>query len=43
MRLNEPRTLHAMALFALPVVVAWLGWGAGAALLAQRVATTSPV
>jgi len=37
MRLNEPRTLHAIALYALPVVVAWLGWGAGAALLASLV------
>ena len=35
MRLNEPRTLHAIALYALPVVVAWFGWGAGAALLAS--------
>jgi glutathione S-transferase len=35
MRLNEPRTLHEIALYALPVVVAWLGWGAGAALLAS--------
>jgi hypothetical protein len=35
MRLNEPRTLHAIALHALPFVVAWLGWGAGAALLAS--------
>jgi len=37
MRLTEPRTLHAIALYALPVVVAWLGWGAGAALLASLV------
>jgi glutathione S-transferase len=35
MRLNEPRTLHEIVLYALPVVVAWLGWGAGAALLAS--------
>ncbi len=37
MRLDEPRTLHACALYALPVVVAWFGWGAGAALLASLV------
>lgn len=37
MRLHEPRALHTLALYALPVVVGWLGWGAGAALLASVV------
>jgi len=38
MRLKDPRTLHTLALYALPVLVAWAGWGPapalGAALLA---------
>ena len=33
MRLLDPRTAYTLALYALPVVVAGLGWGAGAALL----------
>jgi glutathione S-transferase len=32
MRLKDPRTLHTLALYALPVLVAWAGWGPGAAL-----------
>jgi len=35
MRLGDPRTLHLLALYALPVAVAGLGWGPGAALLAS--------
>jgi glutathione S-transferase len=34
MRLRDPRTLHLLALYALPVVVAGLGWGPGGAALA---------
>lgn len=34
MRLRDPRTLHALLLYALPVGVAGLGWGIGAAALA---------
>ena len=34
MRLRDPRSLHVLALYALPVLVAGLGWGATAALLA---------
>lgn len=34
MRLRERRTLHTLALYTLPVVVAGLGWGTGAALAA---------
>jgi glutathione S-transferase len=34
MRLSDPRTLHALVLYLLPVLVAWAGWGAGAALVA---------
>jgi glutathione S-transferase len=33
MRLRDPRTTHTLALYALPVLVAGLGWGALAALL----------
>lgn len=31
MRLDDPRTLHTLVLYLLPVVVAWAGWGVGAA------------
>lgn len=34
MRLSDPRTLHAILLYLLPVLVAWAGWGVGAAGLA---------
>jgi glutathione S-transferase len=34
MRLSDPRTLHALLLYVLPVLVAWAGWGVGAALAA---------
>ena len=34
MRLSDPRTLHALVLYLLPVLVAWAGWGVGAALVA---------
>ena len=34
MRLSDPRTLHGLVLYLLPVLVAWAGWGAGAALVA---------
>jgi glutathione S-transferase len=34
MRLSDPRKLHLLALYALPVLVAWAGWGAPAAALA---------
>lgn len=34
MRLRDPRTSHLLALYALPVLIAGLGWGWGAALLA---------
>lgn len=37
MRLREPGTLNTLALYALPVVVGWLGWGAGTALIASIV------
>jgi glutathione S-transferase len=37
MRLRDPRTMHLLALYALPVLVAGLGWGAAAALLAAMV------
>jgi len=37
MRLLEPRTAYTLALYALPVVVAGLGWGALAALLTVTV------
>ncbi len=37
MRLRDPRTIHVLALFALPVLVAGLGWGAAAALLSALV------
>jgi glutathione S-transferase len=35
MRLRDPERLHLMGLYALPVLVAWLGWGVGAALAAS--------
>jgi glutathione S-transferase len=38
MRLDDPRSRHTLALYALPVLVAALGWGAGAAALAALVA-----
>lgn len=31
MRLSDPLTLHGLALYLLPVAVAWAGWGPGAA------------
>jgi glutathione S-transferase len=34
MRLSDPRTLHLLGLYALPVLVAWAGWGVPAALAA---------
>jgi glutathione S-transferase len=34
MRLGDPRILHALILYLLPVLVAWLGWGVGTALVA---------
>ncbi len=34
MRLSDPRTLHALMLYLLPVLVAWTGWGAAAAIVA---------
>jgi len=34
MRLSDPRILHTLGLYVLPVLVAWLGWGAGVAALA---------
>ncbi len=37
MRLRDPRTLHTLALYALPVAVAGLGWGWRAALVAALV------
>lgn len=33
MRLSEPRTLHVLLLYLLPVLVAWAGWGVGAAIV----------
>ncbi len=41
MRLREPRTAHALFVFALPVLVAGLGWGVGAALAATLVAAVA--
>jgi glutathione S-transferase len=38
MRLRDPRTLHLLALYVLPVVVAALGWGPGAAVLVATAA-----
>jgi glutathione S-transferase len=38
MRLKDPRTLHTLGLYLLPVLVAWAGWGPWAALLASVVA-----
>jgi len=37
MRLSDPRTLHALLLYLLPVLVAWAGWGVGGALAAVLV------
>jgi glutathione S-transferase len=37
MRLSDPRVLHALGLYMLPVLVAWLGWGIGVAMLAAFV------
>jgi glutathione S-transferase len=34
MRLSDPKALHALLLYLLPVLVAWAGWGVGAALVA---------
>ena len=34
MRLRDPRTLHLVLLYALPPLVAYLGWGVGAAVVA---------
>src|SRR5512134_512917 len=33
MRLRDPRTAFSLSLYLLPAVVAWAGWGVGAALL----------
>ena len=38
MRLRDPRTAFSLALYLLPAVVAWAGWGVGAALLAGLLA-----
>jgi glutathione S-transferase len=38
MRLKDPRNLHAVGMYLLPVLVAWAGWGPSAALLASMVA-----
>lgn len=38
MRIRDPRNAHTLALYALPVVVAALGWGVGSALVAALVA-----
>jgi glutathione S-transferase len=37
-RLRDPRTLHTLGLYLLPILVAWAGWGPWAALLAAVVA-----
>jgi glutathione S-transferase len=37
MRLREPNTAHALALYSLPILVAGLGWGPGGALAAAVV------
>ena len=34
MRLSDPRSVHTLGLYLLPVLVAWLKWGAGVAALA---------
>ena len=34
MRLRDPRTIHTLALYALPVAVAGFGWGIGVAVAA---------
>jgi glutathione S-transferase len=41
MRLSNARTLHALLLYLLPVVVAWAGWGVGAAVGAALVAAVA--
>ena len=33
MRLTDPRSVHVLLLYLLPVVVAWAGWGVGTATL----------
>ena len=38
MRLADPKTLHALALYLLPVVVAWAGWGVGTAAVVALLA-----
>jgi glutathione S-transferase len=43
MRLSDPRTLHALVLYLLPVLVAWAGWGAGAALVAVLLVAVSGI
>lgn len=34
MRLGDPRSVHSLMLYLLPVVVAWAGWGVGPAVVA---------
>jgi len=42
-RLRDPGTLHALLLYLLPVLVAWAGWGVGAALIAVLLAAIAGI
>jgi glutathione S-transferase len=43
MRLSDLQTLHALLLYLLPVLIAWAGWGAGAALLVVLLAALAGI
>lgn len=43
MRLSEAETLHTLALYALPVVVAWLGWGIPGAIFCVLIVAVAGV
>lgn len=43
MRLADPRSVHALVLYLLPVVVAWAGWGVGTAAVIALLAALAGV
>jgi glutathione S-transferase len=43
MRLSDPKTLHSLLLYLLPVLVAWAGWGVGAAVVVALLAALAGI
>ena len=43
MRLGDPRSVHALVLYLLPVLVAWAGWGVGTAVVVALAAAVAGI